>query len=179
MVFKLTSAASPENLDDTLAARDYRKDSPTSVQLLELGSSDVKLAREAEINESLTDEWLDAFSRMSAVDEPKRESLQRILLNIVPRCCFASLIVDEKVIATGLGVLQARHIGLFDIVVDQEFRSRGYGQQIVESILYWGKQNGAQKSYLQVMLSNPPAMHLYSKIGFIEKYQYWYRIKPV
>jgi N-acetylglutamate synthase len=82
------------------------------------------------------------------------------------------------VIAAGLGVLQADYIGLFDIVVDQEYRSRGYGQQIVKSILYWGKQNGAQRSYLQVMLNNPPALRLYSKLGFVEKYQYWYRVKP-
>jgi len=29
-----------------------------------------------------------------------------------------------------------------------------------------------------VMLNNAPALHLYSKIGFVEKYQYWYRTKP-
>ena len=179
VVYKLTPASCPETLDDTLAAKGYKKDSPTSVQLLELGSMDLKLASGVELNVSLSDPWLDAFCRMSAVDERRQESLRRILLNIVPRRCFASLTVDTRVMAAGLGVLQSGFIGLFDIVVDPEFRSRGYGRQIVESILYWGKQNGAQYSYLQVMLNNFPALHLYSKIGFTEKYQYWYRVRPL
>jgi ribosomal protein S18 acetylase RimI-like enzyme len=82
------------------------------------------------------------------------------------------------VLACGLGVLQSGYIGLFDIVTDEALRGRGYGRQVVESILAWGKQNGAQMAYLQVMLNNPPALHLYEKTGFVEKYQYWYRIKP-
>jgi ribosomal protein S18 acetylase RimI-like enzyme len=179
VVYKLTPASCPEELDDILEARGYKKNSPTSIQLLDLGSRDLKLASGAELKASLSDPWLDAFCRMSAVDDRRRKSLHRILLNIVPRRCFASLTVDTKVIAAGLGVLQSGFVGLFDIVVDPTFRNRGYGRQIVESILHWGKQNGAQLSYLQVMLNNSSALRLYSKIGFTEKYQYWYRIRPV
>jgi N-acetylglutamate synthase len=179
VVFKLTSASCPADLDARLSARDYQKESQTSVQLLDLGSMDVKLAHNMELKEALSDPWLAGFCCMSDVDEQRQDSLRGILLNILPQHCFASLFVDAKMIAAGLGVLQAGYIGLFDIVVDKEFRSRGYGRQIVESILYWGKKNGAQHSYLQVMLSNPSALHLYSKIGFVEEYQYWYRIRPV
>ncbi len=179
VVYKLTPASCPENLDDILEAKGYKKDSSTSVHLLELGSRDLQLANGVELKESLSAPWLNAFCCMSAVEDRRRETLRRILLNIVPRRCFASLTVDTKVIAAGLGVLQSGFIGLFDIVVDKEFRSRGYGQQIVESILCWGIQKGAQHSYLQVMLNNPPALHLYSKIGFTEKYQYWYRVRPL
>jgi hypothetical protein len=28
------------------------------------------------------------------------------------------------------------------------------------------------------MLDNGPALRLYSKVGFREVYQYWYRVKP-
>ena len=45
-VFKLTSASCPGNLDDVLAAKGYRKESPTSVQLLELGLAEINSARE-------------------------------------------------------------------------------------------------------------------------------------
>lgn len=179
VVYKLTPASHTENLDEILEAKGYGNDSATSVQLFDLGSSSVSPSPAVVVNESLSDQWLDTFCRMSAVDDRRRESLRRILHNIVPHRCFASLTVDTKVIAAGLGVLQAGFVGLFDIVVDPAFRSQGYGRQIVESLLYWGKQNGAQQSYLQVMLNNAPALHLYSKIGFIEQYQYWYRVRAL
>jgi len=177
VVFKITPTTYPGNLDERLLANGYRKDSPTSVQIMELESINVQVSREANLQEDLSDEWLDNFCRMSAVTQMNRETLRQILINIVPRHCFMSLKSDDRVIACGLGVLQSDYIGLFDIVTDDTFRSRGYGQQIVKSILAWGKQNKAEQAYLQVMLNNPPALHLYEKIGFREKYQYWYRVK--
>jgi GNAT superfamily N-acetyltransferase len=177
VVFKITPTTYPGNLDQRLLANGYRKDSPTSVQVMELESINVQVPREANLQEDLSDEWLDNFCRMSAVTQLNRETLRQILINIVPRHCFMSLKSDDRVIACGLGVLQSAYIGLFDIVTDDAFRSRGYGQQIVKSILAWGKQNKAEQAYLQVMLNNPPALHLYEKIGFREKYQYWYRVK--
>ena len=82
-------------------------------------------------------------------------------------------LTGEKVCLTLPG-----YIGLFDIVTDPAFRNRGYGRRVVKNLLAWGRQNDAEKAYLQVMLNNAPALHLYSKIGFTEAYQYWYRIKP-
>lgn len=177
VVFKITPGVYPDDLDAKLLTKGYRKDSPTSVQVMELEAANVQIASEVELQGELSTEWLDSFCRMSAVTEPNREILQQILLQIIPHHCFISLKSGDRTIACGLGVLQSGYIGLFDIVTDKCFRGQGYGRQVVESILAWGKQNGAQKAYLQVMLNNPLALHLYSKIGFIEKYQYWYRIK--
>jgi GNAT superfamily N-acetyltransferase len=178
VVFKLTPAAFPPNLDESLSARGYRKDASTAVQILDLEAVNLKPDREVELQENLSEGWLDGFCRMNAVGEPRREILRRILLNIVPRHCFVAIRAGDQIVACGLGVLQAGYLGLFDIVTDEALRRRGYGGQIVNSLLAWGKQNGARLSYLQVMLNNPPALHLYSKIGFVEEYQYWYRIKP-
>ena len=177
VVFKITPTVYSSNLDETLLVNGYRKDSHISVQLMELESINVQLTREVSLREDLSDEWLDNFCRMNAVAEQHRETLRQILINIVPRRCFVLLKSDDRVIACGLGVLQSGYIGLFGIVTDGAFRGRGYGQQLVKSILAWGKQNKAEKAYLQVLLNNAPALHLYSKIGFMEKYQYWYRIK--
>ncbi len=175
--FKITPVIYPSNLDEILSARNYRKDSLTSVQVLELETTNVVLGHEANLWEDLSEEWLDAFCGMSVVSQPHQETLRQILTHIVPRHCFASLMSGDKIIACGLGVLQAERVGLFDIATDSAFRRRGYGRQVVASILAWGKRNGARLAYLQVMLNNAPALHLYSKMGFAEKYQYWYRIK--
>jgi len=177
VVFKITSAVYPSDLDDILSVNGYQKDSPTSVQVMGLEAANTEVTQEIIFQENLSDEWLDNFCRMSTITESSRATLRQILNNIIPQHCFAILKSKDQVIACGLGVLQSGYIGLFDIVTDSGFRNHGYGQQLVKSILAWGKQNGAQKAYLQVMLNNAPALKLYSKIGFVETYQYWYRIK--
>lgn len=177
VVFKMTPAVYPSNLDETLSKSGYQKDSPTSVQTLDLEALNLKTPSKTEIRDNLSNEWLENFCAMSAISDLQRETLREILTSIVPHHCFVSLKSDGRVIACGLGVLQSGYIGLFDIVTDKDFRSSGHGQQIVKSILAWGKQNNAKKAYLQVMLDNIPALYLYSKIGFIERYQYWYRVK--
>jgi ribosomal protein S18 acetylase RimI-like enzyme len=48
----------------------------------------------------------------------------------------------------------------------------------MNALLAWGARQGAEKAYLQVMCDNEPALRLYEKLEFEEKYQYWYRIKP-
>jgi len=176
-VFKITSKVFPTNLDEKLLANGYRKDALTSVQVMGLKSMNEQVSREANLQENLSEEWLDDFCRMSATTEAHRKTLRQILVNIIPRHCFVSFKAYDRVVACGLGVLQSGHIGLFDIVTDKDFRNRGYGWQVVKNILAWGRQNHAEKAYLQVMLNNTPALHLYSKIGFMEKYQYWYRVK--
>jgi ribosomal protein S18 acetylase RimI-like enzyme len=100
-----------------------------------------------------------------------------MLENIIPKKCFASIQLDNKVIACGMGVLEHDFIGVFDIVVDVNYRNQGYGRQLILNLLRWGKVNGAKNAYLQVMLDNLPALKLYSNLGFQEIYKYWYRIK--
>ncbi len=79
--------------------------------------------------------------------------------------------------AVGLGVADTGFVGLYDLVTEKEFRNRGFGKQLVLNLLDWGKQHGARRAYLQVMLDHTPALHLYSKLAFKEIYQYWYRVK--
>lgn len=178
VVFKMTSSVYPADLDETLQAQGYRVDSPTSVHTVDLSALDLPVDAGVEIQPALSEAWLENFCRMSTVPASNRIILQQILTNIIPPRCFVSLQANDRIIACGLGVLQSGYIGLFDIVTDHDFRNRGYGRQLVTSILAWGRQNGAQTAYLQVMLRNLAALGLYSRIGFTEQYRYWYRIKP-
>jgi|SRR5215216_361760 len=177
VVFKLTPSVYPSDLDEKLGDSGYQKDSPTSVQTVDVDVVNLQEPSEAECQDELSNAWLENFCRMSAVPEAHRKTLQIILLNIIPSHCFVSLKSNDRVVACGLGVVQSGYVGLFDIVTDKEFRNLGYGGQVVKKILAWGKQNKARTGYLQVMLDNAPARSLYAKLGFMEQYQYWYRIK--
>lgn len=86
---------------------------------------------------------------------------------------------DGHPVACGIGVIERACIGLYDIVTDAAFRSRGYGEQLVLNLLQWGRSGGATHSYLAVALRNAPALRLYAKIGYTELYRYWYRVKAL
>ena len=60
---------------------------------------------------------------------------------------------------------------------DPSQRQRGFGLALIRSIMAWAKDQGASTAYLQVMLNNDAALRLYRKLGFVEIYQYWYRVK--
>jgi len=175
VVFKMTSAVHPETLDALLADRGYEVDSPTSVQTIDLGDNALPL--NANLDVTLTDEWLADFCRLSGISDERKATFWQMLANVVSQKCFAALRQSDQTIACGLAVLQGEYIGFYDIVTDKPFRNQGYGKELMRRLFAWGKRNGARKAYLQVMLNNAPALHLYAQLGFREVYQYWYRIK--
>jgi ribosomal protein S18 acetylase RimI-like enzyme len=96
---------------------------------------------------------------------------------LIPQTAYILLRDDRGACACSLGVLQEKHLGLFDIVVDERARRRGHGRNLVGSLLAWGKAHGADTAYLQVIANNTPARKLYEQFGFVEQYNYWYRVR--
>lgn len=176
-VFKMTETVCPATLDTTLENRGYTAIDHTSVQLLSLSHLKEPLLQTVKIDERLSDEWLNQFCLLNNQDETNKATMKQMLSLIQPKTCFISLYDNEAVVACGLGVLERGYLGIFDIVTDVRYRSRGYAEQLMLNLLKWGKENGAEDAYLQVMLNNAPALRLYSKLGFEESHRYWYRLK--
>ena len=203
VIFKMTSACTPPDLDERLAARGYAFDAHTSVQVLDLEHTDFALPANMTLSARGDADWQAAFNRMHHLEGETALKHTRILEQILPQTGYASLAADGQSAGTptpsgaprvsgaryhpdggtgsaacGLGVLQDGCLGLFDIITDEGQRRRGYGRQLMQGLLAWGKQQGARSAYLQVMLNNPPALALYAGLGFREVYRYWYRVKP-
>lgn len=175
--FKLTSAAQAQDLDEILERRGYQLDARTSVQTLDLIGWEAALSPNAEVSRKPSEDWLDGFCRLSAIDKVYRPVLGQMVSRIIPPRGFFSLRHEDRVVGYGLAVAQGGYVGLFDVIIDPTVRRQGHGQQLVWDMLAWGKRNGAHTAYLQVMFSNTPACRLYAKLGFREAYQYWYRIR--
>ena len=178
-IYKLTHDIFPSDLDNILADLGYEKDADTSVQIMDINRFNRMEDNSIKLSEKLNDNWLDRFIGFNNYEKAKKTGFQNILEQIAFKKCFLDLKANDQIIGCGLGVLEEKYIGIFDIVVDPQFRKKGYGQKIVEAIIQWGYENGAMKAYLQVMLNNPTALRLYEKIGFKEVYNYWYRIKSI
>lgn len=177
VVYKMTPSVCPNHLNEVLANKGYLAHGYTSVQLLELNQLEKPSILSIKRYETMNEVWLSDYCRLNNVNEINRSIMKRMLSSIVPKTCFISLLKEDIVIACGLGVVEGTYMGLFDLVTDVHFRNQGYGEQLILSLLEWGKEHGAKHAYLQVVLSNTPALGLYSKLGFQEVYQYWYRIK--
>jgi ribosomal protein S18 acetylase RimI-like enzyme len=178
LVFKMTDAVHPADLDATLNAHGFIKEAPTSVQTLDLAEYDPQLNAEVFVDDALSKAWLADFARLNAVADHHVSTLRQILERIEPKTCYAALKSDSETVAVGLGVIDGDFMGLFDIVTDINHRRRGYGRAIMDALLHHGKANGATTAYLQAMTTNDPALSLYEGMGFREAYQYWYRVKP-
>jgi N-acetylglutamate synthase len=176
-VFKMTPSVQPNGLDMVLEQRGYQLDSPTSVRLLDLSRFEESLTYRSNMSGTMSENWLADCCRLSGIEARHHPTFKKILESPRAETGFFSIEEDGETIACGMGAVQDKFVGLFDIVTDANFRNQGYGYQLVSDLLAWGKERGAQTAYLQVMLNNPPALRLYSKLGFKESYHYWYRIE--
>jgi len=175
-IFRLTPLAGSE-LDLELTERGYQKIDPTRVMTLDLLEWQSPATREINLRVLPLEQWMGVYSEISGSLIEKQPAHAQILRNILAPHLTAALEIDGKWIACGLGVLERGWLGLFDIVTRAEYRRQGYGNTLVAGLLNWGRNHGAESSYLQVMENNAPALVLYAKLGYVGAYGYWYRLR--
>lgn len=175
-MFRLTPFSSPPDLDQVLENRGYWKVDPTFVLLLNLEEYGIQPVPSGKLQVEGLDDWMDLFCQFSESPTEKHQTHREILQAIPSKRLLVSLVNSGQSVACGLGVMENRYFGLFDLVTDPLHRNRGYGTQLVSGLLRWAQDHGAKYAYLQVMRKNEPARHLYAKLGFEDAYQYWYRI---
>lgn len=180
-IFKITPLTDPA-FDRLLEENGYHIEHMTDVMCCTPGN-DFFYPRheEVEIEKRISDEWIDALFSI-------KENATVTHLKIVPSM-YAAIPKDVlcarirkggRIIATGLGILDRDQIGIYAINVDKKYRRQGYARKICESLLNEGhKHPGVDKSYLQVVSDNTPAIALYESLGFKKEYQYWFRVKEL
>lgn len=184
-VFKMTSAALPENLDDELLTRGYEEKSRTLILTRNLNRHPSESEHfsfegnpyyeDVAVEFSLSEAWLSKFCSVSGKDNNARDSLSDVLTKIVPSAIYIS--IDD--IAFGMGVIDSGYIGIYNISVDKSQRRKGLGLKIMKALLALGLEHGADKTYLQVEASNTPAVNMYMKLGYEKSHEYWYRVKDI
>ncbi len=176
--FKMTAAA-PDQLDVCLDEMGYIKRGITSVQTCQIADLAQPQLDGVDFiqDDALTDVWLLCFLDLAPTMQHHSTTMQQVLGRILPATCFLRVVEGKTVIGAGMAVADGDYVGLFDIISSPQARGRGIGRAIVLYLLAWGRSQGATKSYLQVVANNEPALRLYSKFGFEEAYQYWYRVQ--
>lgn len=174
VIFRLLSFTTPPDLDSWLENRGYREADRTLVMTHVIAES-------AQFDDDVSvldlDEGIEAHARMNNLSAAILPSHRRILERIPTGLTFFGLHEKETLVACGLSVTDGGLVGLFGIVTDPNYRRRGHAARLVRGMLAQGVQDGASTAYLQVVMSNTPAIALYESLGFREVYRYAYRIR--
>ena len=174
MLFRLTPFSDPM-IEAALDARGYTRLEPTSVESAPLHSRDFE---DGGARDCALVEWIDVVAGLRG-SPPEHRVSHRARLEGLPLQKHAMVIEESgRIVATGLTVLEGEDAGLFDIVTDERERRRGHARRLVSSLLHRAQALGARRAYLQVESDNVPARRLYADLGFVERYQYWYRLRP-
>jgi ribosomal-protein-alanine N-acetyltransferase len=79
--------------------------------------------------------------------------------------CLA-LIREERVAGYAILSVAAGEAHILNLCVEPEFRSLGYGEQMLDELLYRARSASVREIFLEVRPSNETAIALYRKKGF-------------
>jgi len=200
--FKISLLIDP-SFDEMLAARGYEVEHVTTTMLLDY--NDLKAMQPnhveneyygrnsglpslvgypgdvvVELKDRVTDDWVEALFRLNGTTNPTLRRIVPSMYRAIPKETIAARIVqDGKMVASGLGILDRGHCGIYAIYVDPVYRRRHYARAIVSTILTEAQKKGCTRAYLQCVKGNDNAHRLYESMGFRDYYDYWFRVKDL
>lgn len=175
--FRLNGLEAP-HVDELLAQRGFLDIEPTCVLTAALDGID-EPDGEVLLEPHASKQWVREAAESYGGDKADDATLMEIVSRIRQKAAFATLRLDERAVAWGLGVVERGYVGLYDIVVAPDLRGIGLGRRVVTCLMDWGRREGAHTAYLQVREENAIARSLYGALGFRSAYRYRHRVMPV
>ncbi len=132
------------------------------------------------LQDRITDEWITSLFRLNGTTNPTLRRIVPSMFKAIPKeTIVASIEVDGRMVASGLGIMDRGHVGLYAIYVDVSCRHKKYARAICSAILSEARKKKADHAYLQVVKDNTYAKSLYTSLGFQDLYTYWFRAKDI
>jgi GNAT superfamily N-acetyltransferase len=174
-VIQVSPAEGHLRLDEELEARGFALSGASLVLAGAVESVDASASVGAQLGE-LTQGWVEAWADVSGL-EGTQETAELVLSQLGDRARFATALDPSsgELVGTGIGVVEDGWVGLFSLAVAPAARRRRVGSAIVNAILAWSADRGAQRAYLQVEADNAGALAFYARRGFFVAHSYHYR----
>lgn len=175
-IYKITPLLS-SSFDQMLTERGYHIAHVTEVMTMDMSNYKVREPLyPVTVSDVISPAWLDAlFAMKGTVNKIHRKIVPSMYAAIPKDVISAAVYEGEKIIGTGLCILDRDYAGIYAIHVDQDFRRRHIGNAICRALLNAAFCRGAASAYLQVVKGNTPAKGLYESLGFQDFYTYWFR----
>nr|WP_157975136.1 GNAT family N-acetyltransferase [Glycomyces dulcitolivorans] len=155
-------------LEDELAARGWTAEMETVVMVKALKEHAYK--GEVVIADAPSAEFL------KQADRGFPETAERVF-GSGPGRGYAEIRRGGVLVARGRGAIAEDLLAVTNVGTVPELRRQGLGTEILAALEAWGAGNGAARAALQVEADNAPAIAMYRRLGYAERYRYCYRIK--
>ncbi|MCI5995426.1 MAG: GNAT family N-acetyltransferase [Blautia sp.] len=133
-----------------------------------------------QLRDRITDDWITSLFRLNGTTNPTLRRIVPSMFKAIPKETIVAFIeIDGRTVASGLGILDRGHVGLYAIYVDASCRRKHFARSICSAILSESVKKGASHAYLQVVAGNMAAKHLYRSLGFEDFYTYWFRSREL
>ncbi|WP_211192792.1 GNAT family N-acetyltransferase [Actinoplanes sp. TBRC 11911] len=166
--FQISPAATP-GLDAALTERGYRRDGEISLQTAPVVAPPPR-AFPVRLSNTPDDDWFATWSAMHSTPGAELDQRAR-LARIAHPTAYVSVLDDLGVIAVGRAVRTDGWTGVYGMATVPRARGRGTAHQVLAALSAWA----GTPLFLQVELRNAPALLLYARTGFTERYRYHFR----
>lgn len=178
---RVTPFSQPTGLDHALEARGWLAFETTAVMTVPLKPAAVSTSWPAAAQADLEQVDIERFARCvgamrgSSVAQIGAHAA-RLRASPLGGATIRRLLLDGDVpLVAGQAVVEHELAGLYDIVTAPAARGRGLAAALCRQLLADAAVAGARTAYLQVGADNAAARRLYARLGFTDRYSYWYR----
>lgn len=183
-IFKLTPFSNPA-LDEKLEKRNYNIIDPSFVLSMPLNQFRAaplpKVAPHDQLEivlyEHISLKWIEQFIQISGAHDSIAPTLIDIMAAMQGQLIGCSYAINGEAIATGFAVVDQGFVSFYNVYTSDAHRNRGFAGSLLTTLIEAAMKKGAHSSYIAVLANNEAANHLYKKLGFVQLYQYWYRVK--
>jgi ribosomal protein S18 acetylase RimI-like enzyme len=144
----------------------------TSVGMVAPADPDWWPAASVRLESTPAPEWIAGVTRWQEARKSNAAAFAAILGQIRSPAAFARVEADGVPAGYGMSVCDRDMAEIGSILLGPEFRGKGYGRALVESLIAWARETGAARVFLQVEENNAVAIGLYRSLGFEEVYRY-------
>lgn len=174
-LFRMSPFCLPDTLDAALDGAGWRRFESTTVMRVALPLRAGPIIPEVQVQLMPAAEWLTRTAALLAADPEEIEELAaRSTAYPLPQV-GAIVCRGDAIAAAGMMRSEGGLAGLYSLVTTPSLRGQGLGRAIVDALLGEATRFGARSAYLQVTSTNTSARSLYSRFGFADAYDYWYR----
>lgn len=178
-VFKINPHFHSE-LDTFLKDHGYEIEHVTDTFVCDMSNMKLTVNHNFEVRvvDTLTKNWIMNLFHLNRTTNENHLTIVPKMYETIPKDIISACILDHgNTIATGLGIIERDHVGIYAIYVDEHYRGQQLAKTVVSRLLMRAKEKGCHHAYLQVVDNNYIAKRVYHSIGFHQLYTYWFRVK--